>query len=97
MRNFVLAREAKRDLEEILDYIAEDSVEASFRVGERFEEVFEMLGNHPALGHFRRDLTARPLRFFPVYTYLVVYVDEGGQVNIARILSATRDLKRLLD
>jgi antitoxin ParD1/3/4/toxin ParE1/3/4 len=97
MQNYVLALEARKDLEEILVFIATDSIEASYRVQVRFEEVFRLVGDNPAVGHWRAYLTSRPFRFFPVYSYLVVYLENTNPVTITRILSATRDLKLLLD
>jgi plasmid stabilization system protein ParE len=88
---------AEQDLEEILAFIATESPEASFKVQRRFEDVFDLLGDNPALGHRREDLTHRPFRFFPVYSYLVIYIPDWDPIDIVRILSATRDLKRLLD
>lgn len=97
MKRYILAPRAKKDLEEILFYIATDRIEAALRVDERFESVFGFLGENPLAGHTRHDLTKRPMRFFPVHSYLVVYIADSDPVEIARILSATRDLKRLLD
>ena len=97
MPNHVLTLEAKKDLDEILFHIATDSLDASIRVQFRFAEVFHILGENPAAGHWRPDLTSRPFRFFPVYSYLVVYLEEPRPVEIVRILSATRDLNRLLE
>ena len=97
MKKYILAPRAAQDLEEILIYIATDRLEASLMVHRRFEEVFRFLGGNPMAGHIRRDLTKRPLRFFPVYSYLVVYKDDIQPVEISRVLSATRNVKRLLD
>ena len=97
MTRFVLTPKANHDLHEILEYIATDSAEYSFRVGERFEQVFEFLGENPEAGRIRRDLTGQPLRFFPVYSYLVVYLPTFRPIRIIRVLSASRDVKRILE
>jgi toxin ParE1/3/4 len=31
------------------------------------------LGKNPGTGHWRKDLTSEALKFFPVYSYLIVY------------------------
>ena len=97
MKRYILAPKAKEDLEEVLFFIATDTIEAALRVDERFREVFRFLGENPMAGHTRSDLTNRPLRFFPVHSYLVAYIPYTHPVEIARILSATRDLERILD
>ena len=64
MHGYLLVPRARSDLREILNYIAEDSVDASMKVLDRFLEVFELLGENPDIGHFRDDLTTRPARVF---------------------------------
>jgi plasmid stabilization system protein ParE len=52
---------------------------------------------NPHLGHYRDDLTTRPLRFFPVFTYLVIYLPETEPLQIIRVLSGARDIESLID
>ena len=76
MANYVLVPEARNDLLGIFNYIANDSVEAALRVHRRFLEVFEFLAENPDVGHYRDDLTTRPIRFslsirIWLYTWLI--------------------------
>ena len=96
MARHVLSAEAHRDWEEILEYIATDSIDSGLKVHERFLEVFRILGENPEAGHFRKDLTSRPLRFFPVYSFLVVYLANTDPIEIVRILGGTRDVEQIL-
>jgi plasmid stabilization system protein ParE len=84
-------------LREILNYIAEDSLDASMKVLDRFLEVFELLGENPGIGHFRDDLTTRPVRFFPVFSYLVIYLADTSPVEIIRVLGGAQDLESILN
>jgi plasmid stabilization system protein ParE len=93
---YVLVPEARRDLAALLDYIAADSVDAALRVHDRFVEVFELLAEHPDVGHYRDDLTSRPVRFFPVYSYLVAYSDGSKPVEIVRVLGGAQDVASIL-
>jgi plasmid stabilization system protein ParE len=34
---------------------------------------FRLLASHPEAGHFRGDLTPLPVKFWPVFSYLIVY------------------------
>lgn len=97
MPEYFLTPDARQDWAEILEYIASDSLDHALKARQRFLEVFRFLGENPYAGHARNDLTRRPVRFFPVYTYLVIYLADTDPVEIVRILSATRDLLRLLD
>lgn len=47
-------------------------------------------------GHWRRDLTDEPVKFFPVYSYLIVYRPGTKPLQIIAILHGRRDLERLL-
>ena len=37
-----------------------------------FEDAFVLLASQPGIGHARADLTERPLKFWSVYSFLVV-------------------------
>jgi plasmid stabilization system protein ParE len=97
MPRYFLAPEARKDLAGILQYIADDSVDAALRVHDRFLEIFALLAENPDAGHFRDDLTSRPVRFFPVYSYLVVYSANTRPVEIVRVLGGGRDIESILN
>ncbi len=97
MTRYALVPKAQEDLQDILDYIAEDSLDAALKVRLRFEEVFELLGDNPGIGHYREDLSSRPIRFFPVYSYLVLYLANTMPVQIVRVLGGARDVESLLN
>jgi plasmid stabilization system protein ParE len=94
---YYLVQDAETDLNSILDYIAEDSVPSAIKVQERFLEIFRLLADNPDAGHFREDLTLRPVRFFPVYSYMVVYLTDTNPVEIVRILGVAQDAESILN
>ena len=96
MSGYFLVPQARVDLREILSYIADDSVDASYKVLDRFLEIFDLLGENPDMGHFRDDLTTHPVRFFPVYSYLVVYLAGSNPVEIVRVLGGAQDIESIL-
>ena len=55
-----------------------------------------LLGLEPGLGHVREDLTGRPLKFWPVYSYLVAYDPETKPIQIIRVLHGMRDIEDIL-
>jgi len=55
--SYVISPDAYLDLDEIWDYIADDSIEAADRWIAKFFDAFEALGRMPGMGHKRNDLT----------------------------------------
>lgn len=57
------------------------------------------LAEMPGLGHMREDLVAidQALRFWPVYSYLIVYRAETDPLEVVRVLHGARDVRRILD
>ncbi len=96
MPGYIFSNEAETDFDSILEYIAEDSIQSAINVHSRFLEIFQLLAENPEVGHYREDLTSRAVRFFPVYSYMVVYVSGSKPVEIARILGATQDVESIL-
>ena len=71
MTEFRFHPEAEIDLNEIWDFIAEDSIDAADRVRDNIFAAIQDLAQTPNQGHRRSDLTSRPLRFWRVYDYRV--------------------------
>jgi plasmid stabilization system protein ParE len=96
MTRFALTPLARRDLEEIWDYLALDNRRAAERVLDRIETTIRELAKTPGLGHLREELADRRHRFFLVYSYLIVYRPETRPLQIIRVLHASRDIRALL-
>ncbi len=93
---YVLTAEAQAHIDEIGAYIADDSLDAALKVYDAFEETFGLLAERPGLGHSRQDLTDRPLKFWSVFSYLVVYDPESRPLTIIAVLHGARDVEKLL-
>ena len=48
------------------------------------------------MGHLRTDLAQEPLRFWPVYSYLIIYRPDAEPLEIVRVLHGARDVAQLL-
>ncbi len=96
-RRFILAPEAVRDLVQIWRYLKNESSETT---ADRIESVirskFLHLAQFPQTGHTRRDLTDAAVRFFSVYSYLIVYRPETKPLQIVSILHGSRDVATIL-
>jgi plasmid stabilization system protein ParE len=95
-RGYRLTAEAQSSVDEIGAFIAEDSVDTAVRVLEALEHAFEQLAATPEIGHKREDLTARPVKFWSVYSYLIVYDPASSPLTIITVLHGARDVERLL-
>jgi antitoxin ParD1/3/4/toxin ParE1/3/4 len=95
---YTLAPEAVRDLVEIWRYLSKESgQETADRVEAVIRAKFASLAEFPGAGHWRRDLTSAEVRFFPVYSYLIVYRPETKPLQIVSILHARRDVAGILE
>jgi len=95
-QRYQLTPSAQRDVDRITDLIAEDNVEAALRVHDALEEAFRHLAEMPAMGHTREDLTERPVKFWSVYSYLVVYDPASSPLTVIAVLHGARDVENLL-
>jgi antitoxin ParD1/3/4/toxin ParE1/3/4 len=96
MSRFVLTPAARGDLEGIVDYIAKDSPDAAQRVRRELRDSMRKLARTPGMGHFRSDLSDEPLRFWQVYSFLIIYRPETRPLQIVRVLRAARDVRTIL-
>lgn len=96
MKRFELARRALRDLQEIWEFISEDSFTAADRLLEEFYQAFQRLAESPGIGHKRQDLTDRNVLFWTLHSYLIIYRRQK-LLKIVRIVHAKRDVRGILN
>jgi antitoxin ParD1/3/4/toxin ParE1/3/4 len=94
---YVLAPEAALDLVQIWRYIKKQS---STAVADRVESVIRerivFLATTPGAGHWNKHFTEAPVKFFPVYSYLIVYRPETKPLQVVSILHGHRNVERIL-
>src|SRR6478736_2363230 len=95
MKRYVLTATAKKDINDIWDYIAAENIEAADRVLDALESAMAKLAKTPGLGHWREELADKRHRFHLVYSYLIVYRHEANPIQIVRVLHAARDLRSI--
>lgn len=96
MKRFHVTPAARADLVEISDYIESDSPTAAKRVRARLREAMHKLAEHPGMGHVREDLADETLRFWAVYSFLIIYRPERKPIEIVRVLHGSRDVLTIL-
>jgi toxin ParE1/3/4 len=96
MTTFRLSPEASQDLTEIHEYIAQDNVDAADRVREELLGAMRRLAEMPGKGHRRMDLTRRPVLFWTVRSYQIIYAPGTQPLRIAAVLHGKRNIGRIL-
>ena len=94
MAKFRLADAARRDLEDIWDYIAEDNPSAADSFIAMLIEKCQLLAREPEIGRDRPEIKAG-LKSLPVERYVIFYRIIDRMVEIARVLSGYRDITKL--
>ena len=96
MTSYILAPEACRISRNSGTILPTENLDAADRVIDTLFAAFERLAAMPGLGHRREDLTDRPLRFWTVDAYLVIYRAEQTPIEIVAVTRGGRDIPRLL-
>src|SRR5271169_2837810 len=96
-RRYVLAPEAALDLVQIWRYIKQQSRgEIADRVESAIRDKISFLAENPGAGHSRKNLTVEPVKFFPVYSYLIVYRPDTKPLQVVSILHGRRNIEQVL-
>jgi plasmid stabilization system protein ParE len=97
MTRLVLAPRAEQDLEDIWEYIAQDSVSAANRFIGKIEDNIRRVALNPGIGHSREDLAAgRNLLFWPVGNYLIIYRTLPSAIEVVAVAHGKRDIPALI-
>ena len=98
MNRFVLTEPARRDLDQIKSFLLEEAGPTiARRVLKDIRAALKLLGKEPGAGHVREDLTSRPVKFWPIYSYLIIYDPKTRPIQILRILHGMRDVEEILN
>ena len=96
-RRYILAPEAARDLVGIWRFIKNESNQKiADRVEFTIRQKIILLGGAQGVGHQRTDLTSADVRFFAVYSYLIVYRPDTKPLQVVSILHGGRDVEQIL-
>ena len=94
MQKIIYTLLAEKDLEDIWQYIAEDSVKRASNFLRLIERKIRYLSKNPLAGRARTELVTN-LRSFPVGNYMLFYQPSAAGVKIVRVLHGARDIKNL--
>ena len=94
MPKVVHSPEAKTDLQEIWDYIAQDSVFQADRLLLRFRDKLEYLAKWKTIGRPRPELV-KGCRSYPFGKYCFYFRPTDTGIEVLRILHSARDLDQI--
>src|SRR5438094_4491039 len=95
MSEYVLTEQAEQDLNDIWDYIADQSIESADAVAREIREALELLASSPGIGHKRRDVKDPRYRFWRANRFIIAYFRETKPLQIIRIVGGRRDFRRV--
>lgn len=96
MTGLTFSPSSRRDLREILAYIARDNRDRAQRFVDKLEDKCAMLAASSHLG-FECDDLQPGLRVWPVGRYLIFYRTASGGIEIVRVVHGARDIPRLFE
>ena len=97
MSRYLLTVDAERDIDLIKDYLLlQGGTGLARHVLGHIQRGMELIGDNPGIGHVRDDLTDQPVRFWAVFSYLIIYDPVPRPVQVVRVLHGARDLANLL-
>ena len=96
MTRYRLSPEAQGDLADIKQYLIGEGGPrlARYVLGE-IRTGLQFLAANPGAGHSREDLTGEPVKFWPVFSYLIVYDPVMKPLGVARILHGSQNLEAM--
>ena len=87
--------DAQYDIQDIDDWVIEHfGTNFADRTQAKLYDTFDLLAGFPEMGRIRPDIESRPVRFFLLKPYWIVY-QPGTPLLIHRIYHGARDLNRL--
>jgi toxin ParE1/3/4 len=92
----IYSENAKNELDNIVKYVAEFNPKAAKKVKAKIIKAAKQLSENPMIGHKREDITAKPLRFWAIYSYAIVYMPIENGIKVVNVISNYRDIKNII-
>jgi plasmid stabilization system protein ParE len=94
MARYVLTDLAQSDIRDIVAYLKARSPRVAHQVRLEFRIAMKRLADFPGIGHLREDVTDQSVRFWSVYSYLIVYRPNVKPLQVIRVLHGAQELTR---
>ena len=97
MTGYQLTPQADADLDELWWHVADaGGPAAADKLEDELHDLMDRLAGMPGMGHLRSDLCDEPLRFFPLYRFIVIYRAETSPLQVIRVLHSARDVRSIM-
>jgi plasmid stabilization system protein ParE len=96
-RSVVWTQAAREQLDEIIEYIAEDSLDAALRVLDRILATSESLSRLAHRGRVVPEIQDGKVRELFVFSYRLMYELYGDEVQILSVIHGARDFPAWLE
>jgi len=97
MRRYLLSPEAAQDIARIWRHLCKEAgQDVAQRVETTIRDQIAFLARNPGAGHTRKDLTKEDVKFFAVFSYLIVYRPVMKPLQVVAILHGGRDVEQVL-
>lgn len=94
MNRYLLTTEAANDLDLIKNWLIRQGGHR-LALG-RIQSGTNLLARVPGIGHLRADLTDDPVKFWQVFSWLIVYDPAPRPIHIVRVLHSSQDIAEIL-
>ena len=97
--NVVWTKSAKKDLEEIIDYISLDSIEKAFKQLKKIKEKAKKLATFPEQGRIIPELSRQNIfkyRELIISPWRIMYKIEGNIVYVMAVIDGRRNIEDIL-
>jgi toxin ParE1/3/4 len=96
VKRYRLSDEAQNDLDDIRRYLTDEGAATLARhVLREIRSAMGFLAETPGAGHAREDLTDELVKFWSVFSYMIVYDPATRPIGVARVLHGSMDLEML--
>jgi toxin ParE1/3/4 len=94
MSRVLIRSEALLDLDDIFDYIADDSPDRAIAFIQKLHSQIEKLAATPGMGR-RRDELLPNLRGMAYGNYMIFYFPMNNGVDVVRVINGARDIEAI--
>jgi plasmid stabilization system protein ParE len=96
VKHYRLSEDAQNDLDDIRRYLTEEGgARLARHVLKEIRRAMSFLAETAGAGHSREDLTDEPVKFWSVFSYMIVYDPAARPMGVARVLHGSMDLEKL--
>ncbi len=88
--------DAIQDLDDIWDYIAQDSLAAADKILDQLQSRFEILAANPEMGELQPLLADGAYRRFCFRKYVIYYLPLKDGIVLVRVLHGSREHEQLM-